>query len=148
MKYIGPDGASHQPYMVHRALLGSLERFFGVLIEHYRGFFPLWLAPLQAVIAPLNDACLPYARRVLETLHAAGLRTELDARSEGVNRKIRDAEMQKVPYIIVLGPQEEKEGNISFRIHQRGDQGKIALEEFLRKTKILVEEKSANYEIQ
>jgi threonyl-tRNA synthetase len=148
MKYIGPDGAAHQPYMVHRALLGSLERFFGVLIEHYRGFFPLWLAPVQALIAPLNDDCLAYARRVLESLRGAGLRAELDARAEGVNRKIRDAEKQKVPYIIVLGPQEEKEGNISFRIHQKGDQGRVGLDEFLKKTKILVEEKSANYEIQ
>ncbi len=148
MKYIGPDGGAHQPYMVHRALLGSLERFFGVLIEHYSGFFPLWLAPVQAVIAPLNDDCLPYARRVLEKLHGVGLRAELDARAEGVNRKIRDAENQKVPYIIVLGPQEEKSDDISFRIHKKGDQGKIGLSEFLRKTKILIEEKSANYEIQ
>jgi threonyl-tRNA synthetase len=148
MKYIGADGAAHQPYMVHRALLGSLERFFGVLIEHYRGFFPLWLAPVQAVIAPLNDDCLPYARTVLEALRAAGVRADLDARSEGVNRKIRDAENQKVPYIIVLGPQEQQEGNISFRIHKKGDQGKVALAEFLQKIKIIIEEKSAHYEIQ
>jgi threonyl-tRNA synthetase len=148
MKYIGADGAAHQPYMVHRALLGSLERFFGVLIEHYRGFFPLWLAPVQAVIAPLNDDCLPYARTVLEALRAAGVRADLDSRSEGVNRKIRDAENQKVPYIIVLGPQEQQEGNISFRIHKQGDQGKIALAEFLQKIKIIIEEKSAHYEIQ
>jgi threonyl-tRNA synthetase len=148
MKYIGADGSAHQPYMVHRALLGSLERFFGVLIEHYRGFFPLWLAPVQAAIAPLNDDCLPYARIVLEKLRGAGLRAELDARSEGLNRKIRDAETQKVPYIIVLGPQEQKEGNISLRIHKQGDQGRIGLDEFMRKIKIKVEEKSANYEIQ
>jgi threonyl-tRNA synthetase len=147
MKYIGADGGAHQPYMVHRALLGSLERFFGVLIEHYRGFFPLWLAPVQAAIAPLNDDCLPYARTVLEKLRAAGLRAELDARAEGVNRKIRDAETQKVPYIIVLGPQEQKEGNISFRIHGKGDQGRIGLDEFVRRLKIIIEEKSANYEI-
>jgi threonyl-tRNA synthetase len=133
---------------VHRALLGSLERFFGVLIEHYRGFFPLWLAPVQALIAPLNDDCLPYARRVLEKMRAAGLRAELDARAEGVNRKIRDAEKQKVPYIVVLGPQEEQAGNISYRIHQQGDRGKADLDEFLEKIKILVEGKSAKYEIQ
>jgi len=148
MKYIGADGAAHQPYMVHRALLGSLERFFGVLIEHYRGFFPLWLAPVQAVIAPLNDDCLAYARSVLERLRAAGLRADLDARSEGVNRKIRDAENQKVPYIIVLGPQELKDGNISFRIHKQGDQGRIGLAEFMEKIKIKIEEKSQHYEIQ
>jgi threonyl-tRNA synthetase len=148
MKYIGADGAAHQPYMVHRALLGSLERFFGVLIEHYRGFFPLWLAPVQAVIAPLNDDCLPYARTVLAALSAAGIRADLDARSEGVNRKIRDAETQKVPYIIVLGPQEQAEGNISYRIHKKGDQGKIGLAEFTGKIKIKIEEKSQHYEIQ
>ncbi len=147
MKYIGADGAAHQPYMVHRALLGSLERFFGVLIEHYRGFFPLWLAPVQALIAPLNDDCLPYARQVLERLRAAGLRAELDSRSEGVNRKIRDAENQKVPYIIVLGPQEQQQGNISFRIHQQGDQGRIALDDFVQRLKIKIEEKSQNYEV-
>ncbi|MBN2346756.1 MAG: threonine--tRNA ligase, partial [Candidatus Aminicenantes bacterium] len=147
MKYIGPDGAAHQPYMVHRALLGSLERFFGVLIEHYRGFFPLWLAPLQALIAPLNDDCLPYARTVLEALRGAGLRAELDARPEGVNRKIRDAEMRKVPYIIVLGAREQQEGNISFRIHKKGDQGRIGLDEFIRRLKINIEEKSQNYEV-
>ncbi len=147
MKYIGPDGSAHQPYMVHRALLGSLERFFGVLIEHYRGFFPLWLAPVQALIAPLNDDCLPYARQVLENLSAAGLRVELDARSEGLNRKIRDAENQKVPYIVVVGPQERQEGNISFRIHKKGDQGRIALDEFIQRLKIKIEEKSQNYEV-
>ncbi len=148
MKYIGADGAAHQPYMVHRALLGSLERFFGVLIEHYRGFFPLWLAPVQALIAPLNDECLPYARSVLERLRAGGMRVELDARSEGVNRKIRDAENQKVPYIIVLGPQEQKDGNLSFRIHKQGDQGKVGIDEFLQKIKIIIEEKNQHYEIQ
>jgi len=148
MKYIGADGAAHQPYMVHRALLGSLERFFGVLIEHYRGFFPLWLAPVQALIAPLNDDCLPYARGVLEKLRHGGIRVELDARAEGVNRKIRDAEMQKIPYIIVLGAQEQKEENISYRIHKKGDQGKINLAEFMQKIKIKIEEKNLNYEIQ
>jgi threonyl-tRNA synthetase len=148
MKYIGADGAAHQPYMVHRALLGSLERFFGVLIEHYNGFFPLWLAPVQVAIVPVSDDCLPYARGVLEQLRQHDLRAELDARSQGVNRKIRDAEMQKIPYIIVIGSQEQQEGNISYRIHKRGDQGKITLAEFITKIKIKIEEKSLNYEIQ
>jgi len=147
MKYIGADGAAHQPYMVHRALLGSLERFFGVLIEHYRGCFPLWLAPLQALIAPLNDDCLPYARKVLAELRGHGLRAELDERSEGLNRKIRDAETQKVPFIVVIGPQEEREGNISFRIHKKGDQGRMALADFIQRLKINIEEKSQNYEV-
>ena len=148
MKYIGADGAAHQPYMVHRALLGSLERFFGVLIEHYNGFFPLWLAPVQVAIAPVSDDCLPYARSVLEQLRQHDLRAELDARAQGVNRKIRDAEMQKIPYIIVIGSQEQQEGNISYRIHKKGDQGKLALSEFITKIKIKIEEKSLNYEIQ
>jgi threonyl-tRNA synthetase len=148
MKYIGADGSAHQPYMVHRALLGSLERFFGVLIEHYNGFFPLWLAPVQAAIAPVNDDCLPYARTVLEQLRQHDLRAELDSRPQGINRKIRDAEMQKIPYIIVIGSQERQDGNISYRIHKKGDQGKLALPEFIAKIKIKIEEKSLNYEIQ
>jgi threonyl-tRNA synthetase len=148
MKYIGADGSAHQPYMVHRALLGSLERFFGVLIEHYNGFFPLWLAPVQVAIAPVSDDCLPYARRVLEQLHQNDLRAELDARAQGVNRKIRDAELQKIPYIIVIGNQEQQEGNISYRIHKKGDQGKMALSAFIAKIKTKVEEKSVTYEIQ
>ena len=124
MKYIGADGAAHQPYMVHRALLGSLERFFGVLIEHYRGFFPLWLAPVQAAHRPAQRTTACPTRAACWTACAAdGMRAELDARAEGVNRKIRDAEMQKIPYIIVLGAQEQKEGNISFRIHQKGRPG-------------------------
>ena len=148
MKYIGADGSAHQPYMVHRALLGSLERFFGVLIEHYNGFFPLWLAPVQVAIAPVNDDCLPYARAVLEQLRQHDLRAELDARAQGINRKIRDAEMQKIPYIVVIGIQEQQDGNISYRIHKKGDQGKLALPEFIAKIKIKIEEKSLNYEIQ
>jgi threonyl-tRNA synthetase len=148
MKFIGADGAAHQPYMVHRALLGSLERFFGLLIEHYRGFFPLWLAPVQAIITPVTDDCLPYARSVLEHMRRSGLRVDLDARPEGVNRKIRDAEMQKIPYIVVIGNQEQRGDNISYRIHQQGDQGKIGLAEFVQKTKIKIKEKSLNYEIQ
>jgi len=147
MKYIGADGAAHQPYMVHRALLGSLERFFGVLIEHYNGFFPLWLAPVQIAIAPVTDECLPYARTVLEQLRRHDLRAELDARAQGVNRKIRDAELQKIPYIVVIGAQERQQGNISFRIHKKGDQGKMALPEFISKIKLKIEEKSLNYEI-
>jgi threonyl-tRNA synthetase len=147
MKYIGADGAAHQPYMVHRALLGSLERFFGVLIEHYNGFFPLWLAPVQIAIAPLSDDCLPYARSILEQLRQNDLRAELDARAQGINRKIRDAEMQKIPYIIVVGNHEQQEGNISYRIHKKGDQGKVALSEFISKIKIKIEEKTLNYEI-
>ncbi|MCX6554063.1 MAG: threonine--tRNA ligase [Candidatus Aminicenantes bacterium] len=148
MKYIGADGSAHQPYMVHRALLGSLERFFGVLIEHYNGFFPLWLAPVQVAIAPVSDECLPYARRVLEQLQQNDLRAELDARAQGVNRKIRDAEIQKVPYIVVIGSQEQLEGNISYRIHKKGDQGKLALSAFIAKIKTKIEEKSVTYEIQ
>ncbi|MBN2399028.1 MAG: threonine--tRNA ligase [Candidatus Aminicenantes bacterium] len=148
MKYIGADGSAHQPFMVHRALLGSLERFFGVLIEHYKGFFPLWLAPVQIAIAPVSDDCLPYARTVLEQLRQHDLRAELDARAQGVNRKIRDAEVQKIPYIIVIGSQEQQQGNISFRIHKKGDQGKMALNEFITKIKIKIEEKNLNYEIQ
>ncbi len=147
MKYTGPDGAAHRPYMVHRALLGSIERFFGVLVEHYRGAFPLWLAPLQVLVAPLSDAYLDYGRQVLDGLQRAGLRASLDARSEGLNRKIRDAEVQKVPYIVIVGEQERQQGNIALRIHRLGDRGKMPLADFIAKVKPLIEEKRAAYEI-
>jgi threonyl-tRNA synthetase len=147
MKYTGPDGAPHRPYMVHRALLGSIERFFGVLVEHYRGAFPLWLAPVQAVVAPVSDAYQAYARQVLDGLLQAGLRAELDSRSEGLNRKIRDAEVQKVPYIVIVGEQEQQQGVIALRIHRLGDRGKMTLADFIQKVKPLIEDKRAAYEI-
>ncbi len=147
MKYIGADGAAHQPYMVHRALLGSLERFFGVLIEHYRGFFPLWLAPVQALVVPITEAHSAYAEEVWTQLRESGIRADLEKRNEAIGRKIRDAEMRKIPYIVIVGDEELKGKTISFRIHKKGDQGKVELRRFIDQIKKIIEEKSVTYEI-
>ena len=147
MKFIGADGAAHRPFMVHRALLGSLERFFGVLVEHYRGFFPLWLAPVQALVIPITEAHFVYAEEIWTRLRSNGIRADLERRNEAIGRKIRDAEMRKVPYIVIVGDEELKAGHISFRIHQKGDQGKVELSRFIERIKKLIEEKSKTYEI-
>ncbi len=147
LKYSDDDGEVKQPITIHRAVLGSLERFFGALIEHYGGFFPLWLSPVQVIVIPITDRNLDYARRIYETLKENALRVELDERSEGVGKKIRDAELKKIPYIVILGDKEEKNKNISFRIHKKGDQGTIEPGEFLEKIKKIISEKDLNYEI-
>lgn len=147
LKYSDDHGQIRQPITIHRALLGSLERFFGVLIEHYGGFFPTWLAPVQVIVIPINDRNVDYARRVYEMLTKNSIRAELEYRSEGIGKKIRDAELRKIPYIIIIGDNEEKEKNISLRIHKKGDQGKINLEEFMDKIKKIILEKGSDYEI-
>jgi threonyl-tRNA synthetase len=147
LKYSDDQGKIQQPIMIHRALLGSLERFFGVLIEHYGGFFPVWLSPVQVIVIPINERNLPYAANVTEILKTNAIRVELDERSEGVGRKIRDAELQKIPYIIIIGDEEQKDKNISLRIHKKGDQGKRNLEEFIGKMKSIILNKEFNYEI-
>lgn len=146
LKYTGDDGQVNRPIMIHRALLGSLERFFGVLIEHYGGFFPVWLSPVQVTVLPITDRNNEYARSVYQTLEANGIRVELDERSEGIGKKIRDAELKKIPYIIVVGDEEEKNKNISFRIHKKGDQGKRDLDEFITKINEIIRGKKFNYE--
>jgi threonyl-tRNA synthetase len=147
LKYSDHQGKIQQPIMIHRALLGSLERFFGVLIEHYGGFFPVWLSPVQVMVVPITDRNMDYAKSVHQTLVANSIRAELEERNEGVGKKIRDAELQKIPYIIVLGDEEEKDKNISFRIHKKGDQGKQNLDTFIEKLKQIIREKGFNYEI-
>jgi threonyl-tRNA synthetase len=131
LEYIAEDGKAHQPLMVHRALWGSVERFFGVLLEHYAGAFPLWLAPVQAVVLPITDKQIDYARSVTERLKAAGLRVDLDARSEKVNAKIREAQIHKIPYMLVVGGREAESGQVSVRHRKLGDQGAKPVEEFL-----------------
>ena len=148
LKYSDDQGKIRQPIMIHRALLGSLERFFGVLIEHFGGFFPTWLSPVQAIVIPINDRNMDYAKSIYQKMHDAGIRVQLEQRNEGIGKKIRDAEIQKFPYIIVVGDDEMKDGNISYRIHKKGDQGKIHLEEFIKSIKKIIGEKSFNYEIQ
>ncbi len=147
LKYSDDQGKIRQPIMIHRALLGSLERFFGILIEHYGGFFPVWLSPVQVMVIPINERNLEYAANITGTLKTSSIRAELDERSEGVGRKIRDAELQKIPYIIIVGDEEQKNKNISLRIHKKGDQGKRNLEEFLGKMKAIIFHKEFNYEI-
>jgi threonyl-tRNA synthetase len=131
LEYIAEDGKSHQPLMVHRALYGSVERFFGILIEHYAGAFPVWLAPVQAVVLPITDRQNEYAREVRRRLVNAGVRAEVDDRSEKVNLKIREAQLQKVPYMLVVGDREAQAGQVSVRHRKHGDQGAQALDAFL-----------------
>ncbi len=121
--YIGADDAEHRPVMIHRALLGSFERFIGILTEHYAGEFPLWLAPVQAAVLPIADRHVDAGRDVLAALHAAGLRAEIDDRAESVGRKIREAELRKVPFMLVVGDREAEQGTVSVRARHEGDQG-------------------------
>ena len=121
--YIGADDAEHRPVMIHRALLGSFERFIGILTEHYAGEFPLWLAPVQAAVLPIADRHVDAGRDVLAALHAGGLRAEIDDRAESVGRKIREAELRKVPFMLVVGDREAEQGTVSVRARHEGDQG-------------------------
>ena len=136
LTYVGADGREHRPYMVHRALLGSIERFFGILVEHYGGAFPLWLAPEQVRILPLTEKQLDYGRAVLDRLAAAGFRASVDERSEKVGAKIRDAQVEKVPYMLVVGPKEIEGGRVSVRSRSAGDQGAMGLDDFVEKLRI------------
>jgi threonyl-tRNA synthetase len=131
LKYIGADNAEHRPVVIHRAILGSFERFIAILIEHYAGAFPLWLAPVQAIVLPIADRHLPYAASVRETLQAAGLRVELDERQEKIGYKIREAQLQKVPYMLVIGDREAAEGTVSVRTRAGGDQGASPVDGFI-----------------
>jgi threonyl-tRNA synthetase len=131
LEYIGEDGQPHQPYMVHRALLGSMERFFGVLIEHFGGAFPVWMAPVQVVVIPIADRHLDYAHEVAKQLRTEGMRVELDERSERMNAKIRDAQKQKVPYMLVLGDNEMNYKQVSLRVRDGSQQNNILLTEFI-----------------
>ena len=138
LEYIADDGKQHQPLMVHRALYGSIERFFGILIEHYAGAFPVWLAPVQAIVLPITDKQSAYAKEVYDKLKAAGFRVELDERSEKVNFKIREAQLAKIPYMLVLGEREVAAGQVAVRNRKHGDQGAAKLEEFMSRLSELV----------
>jgi threonyl-tRNA synthetase len=131
LEYIGEDGKAHQPVMCHRALYGSVERFFGILVEHYAGAFPVWLAPVQAVVLPIADRHVEYARSVHDRLVEEGFRVEMDAGNEKINAKIRTAQLQKVPYMLVVGDREVEQGAVSVRNRRHGDQGAQPLEQFL-----------------
>jgi threonyl-tRNA synthetase len=141
LEYIGEDGKAHQPVMVHRALWGSVERFFGVLIEHYAGAFPVWLAPIQAIVLPITDAQNEYAQKVLNDLKAAGTRAEIDTRSVKVNLKIREAQLQKIPYMLVVGGREAEAGQVAVRHRKRGDEGAKPVGEVIAHIRGLIESK-------
>jgi len=143
LEYIAEDGKAHQPLMVHRALFGSVERFFGILLEHYAGAFPVWLAPVQAIVLPITDRQVEYARKVLDQLKQAGVRASLDDRSEKVNLKIREAQLQKIPYMLVVGDREAQSGMVSVRNRKHGDQGAKPVSDFLAELGKLIDSKAA-----
>ncbi|HSP63173.1 MAG TPA: threonine--tRNA ligase [Pyrinomonadaceae bacterium] len=142
LEYIGEDNKPHRPVMVHRALFGSIERFFGVLIEHYAGAFPLWLAPVQVAVLPITDRINEYAEKVGQELRAAGLRVEVNVRNDKIGAKIRDAQMQKVPFMLVLGDREIEGNKVAVRERTRGDIGAMSLDEFKEMALRLVESRA------
>ena len=142
LEYKGEDGELHQPVMVHRALFGSVERFFGVLIEHYAGAFPFWLAPVQVGLVPISEKHLEYAGGVKAKLEAAGFRVELDARNEKMNAKIREFTLQKVPFVLVMGDKEAASEAVSVRTRGKGDEGSVSLVDFIARAKGLVDSKT------
>ncbi|MEO8662946.1 MAG: threonine--tRNA ligase [Bryobacteraceae bacterium] len=144
LEYIAEDGKKHRPLMCHRALYGSVERFFGILVEHYAGAFPVWLSPVQVVVMPITDRNLEYARGVYDQLKAAGLRVTLDDRSEKVNLKIRDAQLQKTPYMLVIGDREAESGKVAVRNRKHGDLGAKSVADFLSDIKALIDSKASS----
>jgi threonyl-tRNA synthetase len=147
MNFIGVDNQAHRPYMIHRALLGSIERFFGMLIEHYAGAFPVWLAPVQVKVLSITDNQLDYAKGVRDRLLAAGIIVELDARSEKIGFKIREAAMEKVPYILVVGDKEVQQNMVAVRERGGKDLGVMSLDEFMNGVQRLVREKNISTEL-
>ncbi|HYM46045.1 MAG TPA: threonine--tRNA ligase, partial [Solirubrobacteraceae bacterium] len=129
LSYTGADNAEHTPVMIHRASFGSYERFVGIMLEHYAGELPLWLAPVQAIVLPISDRFNDYGASVAQRLRAGGAYVELDDRGESVGRKIRDAELRKIPYMLIVGERESRDGSVSVRTHKGGDEGAVATEE-------------------
>ena len=144
LSYIGSDGQEHRPYMVHRALLGSIERFFGILIEHYAGAFPLWLAPEQVRILPISDKAMDYAHKTQAALREAGFRVDVDVSAEKLGAKIREATLQKVPYQVVVGPRDEAAGTVSVRSRVDGDLGAMQIGELIAKLRAEIEAPAGN----
>jgi threonyl-tRNA synthetase len=143
LEYVAEDGKRHQPLMVHRALYGSIERFFGVLIEHYAGAFPVWLSPVQVVVVPIGEKHHAYANEVGEKLKAGGVRVHVDVRNEKMNAKIREHAMQKVPFQLVVGDKEAEAGEVNVRVRgQEKGEGSVKAEAFVERVKVLIEGKS------
>src|SRR5574337_535473 len=147
MTFIGVDNQQHRPYMIHRALLGSIERFFGMLIEHYAGAFPVWLAPVQAKVLSITDKQLDFAKEVRSSLLAVGIRTELDTRSEKIGFKIREAALEKVPYILVIGDKEVQQNAAAVRERGGKDLGAMPIPEFIDKIKKKINDKSISIDL-
>jgi len=133
MEYIGADNQPHRPFMVHRALLGSMERFFGTLIEYHAGNFPLWICPVQVKIIPISEHYESYARELKIKLNKAGLRSEVEFKNEKIGYKIREAETQKIPYMFIVGEKEQQSGTVSVRKHTKGDLGSFPIAEIVEK---------------
>jgi threonyl-tRNA synthetase len=142
LTYTGADNAEHQPVMIHRALMGSYERFIAILIEHYGGELPVWLTPVQAVVLPISDRHLDYARAVRGRLQEGSLRVELDERTESVGRKIRDAELRKIPYMAIVGDREQEAEQVAVREHRRGDVGSMPIDALIERVREQVESRS------
>jgi threonyl-tRNA synthetase len=138
LEYIGEDSKPHRPIMIHRALFGSMERFFGVLIEHYAGAFPMWLAPVQVAVLPITDRVNDYADELARELRVAGFRVEANLRSEKIGAKIRDAQLQKVPFMLVLGDREMEQRTVAVRERAKGDIGVMSIAEFKEMAQRLV----------
>lgn len=131
LEYVGKDGEKHRPIVIHRVIFGSIERFIGILIEHFAGKFPVWLAPVQVKVLPISDKFMDYSNEVMDKLRKAGIRCEIDARNEKTNYKIREARNERVPYMIIIGEKEKTRGDISVRSRKNGEEGSISLREFI-----------------
>lgn len=141
LEYVDSDGSKKRPVMIHRGIFGSFERFIGMLIEHFRGVFPVWLSPVQAIVLPITDRNGEYAQKVTEALKDANLRVEVDRRAETLQAKIRDAQIQKIPYMLIVGDEEEKGGGVSLRLRTGEDQGSMNTEAVIEKIRRAIEEK-------
>lgn len=133
LDYTAEDGQKKRPVMIHRALLGSMERFIGILLENFGGALPLWLSPVQLKILPVSDRFLDYSKKILQEANLSGIRAEIDSRSEKIGYKIRDAELQKIPYMVIIGEKEQESGLVSVRMHGKGDQGSFSIGDFFNK---------------
>ena len=147
LSYIDKDNEKHRPLMIHRTIYGSIERFFGILIEHFAGKFPLWMAPIQVVILAINDDIVPYANDVRLIFETAGLRTKVDGRTESLNRKVREAQLEKIPLIITIGSKEKESGTLSVRTLDGKVRYGITHEDFLNRTLEHIREKKLDFEI-
>ncbi len=143
LEYTGADGEKHRPIMIHRVIFGSIERFIGILIEHFAGAFPTWLAPVQVKVLPISDKYMDYAQKVLDELNNSGIRAEIDTRAEKIGYKIREAQMKKIPYMLVVGAKEEEDGLVSVRSRFEGDEGQKTLADFLAAIKMEIQAKTA-----